>query len=159
MQPEVQAARVQAARVALDGRIGHLILDRQGERGWGAKVTARLGADLRAEAPAMRGLSPRNLAYMRASAAAFDVDEIVQQPVAQLLWGQVTVLLDKLDGPAEWEFYADRAATSGWSRAVLAHQITTGLRERTTGAVTNFPATLGADSDLVSRIVHNPRPV
>lgn len=66
------------------------------------------------------------------------------------------VLLDKLDGPAEREFYADKAATYGWSRAVLTHHITTGLRERTAGAVTNFPTTLGADSDLVSEIVHDP---
>lgn len=162
VKAEVQAARVQAARVvntelvALYWRIGRLILDRQGEQGWGAKVTARLGADLRGEFPAMRGLSARNLAYMRAFAAAFDVGEIVQQPVAQLPWGHVTVLLDKLDGPADREFYADRAVRYGWSRAVLTHQITTGLRERTAGAVTNFPETLGADSDLVSEIVHDP---
>lgn len=83
VRADVQAVRVQAARVvntelvALYWRIGRLILDRQGEQGWGAKVTARLGADLRGEFPAMRGLSPRNLAYMRAFAAAFDVGEIV----------------------------------------------------------------------------------
>ena len=76
VKAEVQAARVRAARVVntelvvLYWRIGRLILDRQGAQGWGAGVTGRFAADLRAEFPTMRGLSPRNLAYMRAFAAA-----------------------------------------------------------------------------------------
>ena len=116
VKSEVRAARVQAARavntelVVLYWRIGRLILDRQDAQGWGAGVTGRLAADLRAEFPTMRGLSPRNLAYMRAFAAAFDDGEIVQQTVAQLPWGHVTVLLDKLNDPGERDFYATRAA-------------------------------------------------
>jgi hypothetical protein len=42
--------------------------------------------DLRAEFPEMKGLSRRNLFYMRGFAAAWP-DPIVQQPVAQLPWG------------------------------------------------------------------------
>ncbi len=162
VKAQVRASRVQAARVvnielvALYWRIGRLILDRQGTQGWGAGVTGRLAADLRAEFPTMRGLSPRNLAYMRAFAAAFEGGEIVQQAVAQLPWGHVTVLLDKLDDPAEREFYAARAAAYGWSRAVLTHHITTGLHLRSGEAVTNFPTTLGPESDLVTEIVQDP---
>ena len=162
VKAQVRAARVQAARavntelVALYWRIGRLILERQRAQGWGVGVVARLAADLRAEFPTMRGLSPRNLAYMRAFAAAFDSGQIVQQPVAQLPWGHVTVLLDKLDDPGEREFYASRSAAYGWSRSVLTHHITTGLHERSGEAVTNFPTTLGLDSYLVGEIVQDP---
>jgi len=162
VKAQVRASRVQAARVvntelvALYWRIGRLILDRQNAQGWGAGVTGRLAADLRAEFPTMRGLSPRNLAYMRAFAAAFEGGEIVQQAVAQLPWGHVTVLLDKLDGHGEREFYATRAAAYGWSRAVLTHHITTRLHQRSGEAVTNFPTTLGPESDLVTEIVQDP---
>jgi predicted nuclease of restriction endonuclease-like (RecB) superfamily len=142
--------------VGLYWRVGRLILDRQDAQGWGAGVTARLASDLRAEFPGMRGFSPRNMAYMRAFAAAFHDAEVVQQPVAQLPWGHVTVLLDKLDDRAGREFYAERAAAYGWSRAVLTNHITTGLRERSGEAVTNFPATLGPESDLVGEILRDP---
>ena len=48
----------------------------------------------------MRGLSRRNLIYMRTFAAAYP-GLTAQQPVAQLPWGHFTVLLDKLTEPAE----------------------------------------------------------
>ncbi len=59
-----------AAMVLLYWDIGRSILDRQEREGWGAKVIDRLSADLREAFPDMRGLSPRNLKYMRAYAAA-----------------------------------------------------------------------------------------
>jgi predicted nuclease of restriction endonuclease-like (RecB) superfamily len=80
----------------------------------------------------------------------------VQQPAAQLPWGHITVPLDKLNDQGEREFYAGRAAAYGWSRAVLTHHITTGLHQRSGGAVTNFPTTLGVDSDLVTEILRDP---
>jgi len=62
-------------------RLGHTILSRQQAEGWGTRVIDRLSADLRAAFPEMRGLSRRNLIYMRTFAAAFP-GEITQQPVA-----------------------------------------------------------------------------
>jgi len=82
--------------------------------------------------------------------------EVAQQAVAQLPWSHITVLLDKLRDPGAREFYATRAARYGWSRAVLTHHIATGLYERAGEAVTNFPATLGPESDLVAEIVRDP---
>jgi len=70
----------------------------------------------------MRGLSRRNLVYMRTFAAAFG-EEITQQPVAQLPWGHVTILLDKLDEQVERDWYAAAAGEHGWSRNVLLNQI------------------------------------
>ncbi len=51
--------------------------------GWGAKVIDRLSADLRLDFPALQGLSPRNLKYMRDFAAVWKDPEIVQQVAAQ----------------------------------------------------------------------------
>ena len=60
-----------AAMVLLYWDIGRVILDRQQREGWGAKVIDRLSADLRQAFPDMRGLSPRNLKYMRAFTSAW----------------------------------------------------------------------------------------
>ena len=68
-----------AGLVLLYWDIGRAILDRQGREGWGAKVIDRLSQDLRDVYPDMQGLSPRNLKYMRALAAAWPDRGIVQQ--------------------------------------------------------------------------------
>jgi predicted nuclease of restriction endonuclease-like (RecB) superfamily len=71
--------------IGLYWQLGHLILVRQQAEGWGTRVVERLSVDLRTEFPDMKGLSRRNLLYMRAFAEAWP--EIVQQPAAQLPWG------------------------------------------------------------------------
>ncbi len=48
-------------------RIGHDILERQRESGWGARIVDQLSKDLHRGFPDMAGFSPRNLKYMRAS--------------------------------------------------------------------------------------------
>jgi len=89
LKRDVTAARWRAQRlvntelVGLYRRLGHAILDRQRAEGWGTRVIDRLAADLRGAFPAMRGLSARNLVYMRTLAAAYP-QEITQQPAAQL---------------------------------------------------------------------------
>lgn len=75
-----------SAMILLYWDIGRMILERQDREGWGAKVIDRLAADLRGAFPDMRGLSPRNLKYMRAFAAAWPDLEIVQRVVAQIPW-------------------------------------------------------------------------
>ena len=66
---------------------GKIILQRQQEAAWGAKVIDRLSADLRDAFPDMRGLSTRNLLAMKIFAREFPDPPIAQQPVAQLSWG------------------------------------------------------------------------
>lgn len=51
--------------------IGNTILLQQKNEGWGTKVINRLIADLKAEFPGMKGLSPRDFKYMRAFAQAY----------------------------------------------------------------------------------------
>ncbi len=110
----VQAARaVNTELVGLYWQIGRLILDRHVEsEGWGSKVIGRLAADLRAEFPGMRGLSQRSLVYMRTFAGAFAAP-IAQQPAAQLPWGYIMVLLDKVTEPEARQWYAAQTVEHG----------------------------------------------
>jgi predicted nuclease of restriction endonuclease-like (RecB) superfamily len=146
-----------AALVQLYWDLGRLILARQTRDGWGAKVIDRLAFDLSAAFPEMRGLSARNLKYMRAFAAAWPDRAIVQQVAAQIPWATNCVLLDKLDDPAIREWYARQTIANGWSRNVLALQIETRAHERSGRAVTNFDRTLPPpDSDLAASIFKDP---
>lgn len=163
LKDRIRSARLRAAAavnqelVLLYWEIGGDILSRQAEAGWGAKVIARLATDLRRDFPDMTGLSPRNLNYMRALAAAFPDPEIVQQAVARLPWGHVVKLLETLKEPAERIWYAGQAVEHGWSRNVLAIQISTNLFARQGKALTNFQQTLPApQSDLAQALLKDP---
>jgi predicted nuclease of restriction endonuclease-like (RecB) superfamily len=160
LKNQIQTAQVRAAMavnqelVLLYWQIGKEILTRQEVEGWGSKVIERLAKDLHVEFPAMRGLSPRNLKYMRAFAEAWP---IVQQPVAQLPWGHNVRLLDLMKSAEERLWYAEQAIRNGWSRNVLVLQIERGLFRRQGKAITNFQATLPApQSDLAQQILKDP---
>jgi len=161
VKTQVRTARVQAARVVntelvvLYWRIGRLILSRQEGQGWGTRVIDRLAADLRTEFPGMRGFSPRSLAYMRRLAAAYP-EEILQQSAAQLPWGHLMVLLDRVPDQQARDWYAAQAVEHGWSRAIMTHHIAADRHSRTGRAVTNFAAALPPGSDLAHEIVADP---
>jgi predicted nuclease of restriction endonuclease-like (RecB) superfamily len=170
--------------VSLYWDIGRMILNRQSEQGWGAKVIDRLAADLQAEFPGRQGFSPRNLKYMRAFAEAWPEGvlgnqtvsrspgrkamgrrpaaqsgpaPIVQAPLAQLPWYHHTILLNKLQNPEERGWYAQAALDQGWSGNILALQIDSGLHLRQGKATTNFKSTLPPDqSDLAQSVTKDP---
>jgi predicted nuclease of restriction endonuclease-like (RecB) superfamily len=143
--------------LSLYWQIGREILGRQEVEGWGAKVIDRLAADLRREFPEMTGLSRTNLKYMRSLAEAYPGDEIGQQAVGQIPWGHNIVLLTRLDERVERLWYAAQAVQHGWSRAVLVHQIETGLHARQGQAITNFERTLPQpQSDLARDLLKDP---
>lgn len=123
----------------------------------GARVIDRLSTDLREAFPDMRGLSPRNLKYMRAFAAAWPERVIVQQLAAQIPWFHNCVLLDRVQESADREWYIRQTIQNGWSRNILAIQIEGRLHERQGKALTNFPATLPpADSDMAAQVFKDP---
>lgn len=165
---EALKARVHAAQqratlavnrelVLLYWQIGHDILLRQAEQGWGAKVIDRLADDLRTAFPDMKGFSPRNLKYMRAFAEAWPDNEFVQQAVALLPWGHNLVLLDKLSNADERRWYVAGTIQHNWSRNVLVMQIETRLMERSGQAQTNFETRLPApQSDLARESLKDP---
>ena len=90
---EVRSTRLRALRaanaevIALNWRIGRLILRRQAQEGWGARVITFLSHYLRREFPAMTGLSASNLQYMRAFAAAWPDGSDFPAAVGKLPWG------------------------------------------------------------------------
>jgi predicted nuclease of restriction endonuclease-like (RecB) superfamily len=146
-----------SAMVKLYWDIGCLILAWQRSRGWGAKVIDRLAADLRVAYPDMQGLSPRNLKYMRAFAAAWSDAAIVQRIVAQLPWRQNIALLEKLDDPELRRWYAQEAIKHGWSQSLLVMQIQGQAHRRHGKAVNNFAATLPpGKSDLARQVFKDP---
>ncbi|MGS0688927.1 PDDEXK nuclease domain-containing protein [Nakamurella sp. GG22] len=161
---EVRVARLRAARsanselLALYWRIGSLILVRQEQEPWGSGVIKRLSNDLRGEFPGMKGLSPTNLQYMRAFAAAWPGGgSISQRPVGKLPWGHVCTLLDQLKDPDLRDWYADRDVRNGWSRPVLEHHVATGLHHRIGAAPSNFNERLEeVDADQAQEIVRDP---
>lgn len=150
--------RVNAELTLLYWHIGQVLAERTDDAQWGTKIIQRLSADLRAEFPDSRGFSPRNLVYMRSFARAWtDVSEIAQQAVAQLPWGHITVLLDKLDDPELRDWYAGQAAANGWTRSTLEHHLKTTAHLRFGAAPSNFDRLLDpASSDLAQQIMKDP---
>lgn len=163
LKGRIRSAQVKAALavnrelVLLYWQIGRDILARQQDQGWGAKVVDRLSRDLRAAFPEMKGFSPRNLKYMRAFAAAWPDEEIVQAPLAQITWYHNIAIMEKVKLSDERLWYVRQAAEYGWSRDVLVHQIEGRLYERQGKAQTNFAQTLPPpQSDLAQQLLKDP---
>ena len=163
LKERVATARVRAALsvnrelVTLYYEIGRDIAERQRAQGWGTKVVDRLAADLKRAFPNMRGLSARSLRYMRDFAVAWPSESIWQQAAAKLPWGHNMALIDAGKSAQEREWYARAAIEYGWSRAVMLHQIDSGLYHRQGSAPTNFARTLPApQSDLAQQIIKDP---
>jgi predicted nuclease of restriction endonuclease-like (RecB) superfamily len=157
-QAQVRAAlSVNRELVLLYWHIGREILQRQQQEGWGAKVIDRLARDLSREFPDMKGLSRRNLKYMRSFAEAWPNEQIVQQAAAQIPWFHHVVLLEKVKDPAERLWYIQQTIEHGWSRNVLIHQIESRLYQRQGKAITNFNSTLPSlQSDLARSLLKDP---
>jgi len=140
--------------ILLYWRIGGRLLERERDQGWGAKIIPRLAADLRREFPDFRGLSARNLRYMRDLARAWPDPAIVQRAVAKLPWRHNCRLLDRVRDSTARAWYLQATLAHGWSGDVLEHQIETRLFERQGSAVTNFARTLpGPDSDRAQQLL------
>ncbi|MEQ1798261.1 MAG: PDDEXK nuclease domain-containing protein [Lacibacter sp.] len=156
--------------LALYWEIGNTIKEQESSKGWGAKVVEQLARDLRAEFPDFKGLSARNLRYMRDFSIAWPElsmlqqpvatnvhSSILQQPVAKLPWGHNCLILDKLKLREERLFYAEKTLENNWSRNVLAHQIELKLFQRKGMLLNNFSHTLpAAHSDLAMELFKDP---
>ncbi len=163
LKDQIRSARLNAGLavnrelVLLYWRIGRQIIEQQCLEGWGSRIIDRLSLDLRREFPEMKGLSSRNLKYMRAFSEAYADETIVQQLAAQIPWFHNCVLLDKVRRPEERVWYIRQTISHGWSRNVLVHQIESGLYEREGQALVNFDRTLPApQSELARQILKDP---
>lgn len=88
LKDKIRQARLRASIVVnaqllqVYWEIGQTILEQQKKLGWGAKIIDRLAADLKIEFEDMKGLSARDLKYMRAFAEAYP--QFMQPMVAEL---------------------------------------------------------------------------
>jgi predicted nuclease of restriction endonuclease-like (RecB) superfamily len=126
---------------------------------WGNKFIDNLARDIKLEFPNAKGYSVRNLKYMRKFADMFPELEIVQEPLAQLTWYHLQLLMDKVSDKTVYLWYADKALDNGWSRNVLLHQISIKLYERQAIAdkAANFERTLPSpQSELAQETLKNP---
>ncbi|MCK5690847.1 DUF1016 family protein [Myxococcota bacterium] len=146
-----------SSMVLLYWDIGRVILERQDDQGWGAKIIDRISHDLKTSFPEMTGFSPRNLKYMRKFAASWPDRAIVQRTVAQIPWRSNLTLLDKLKDSKQRLWYAQKTIELGLSKDMLAIQIESHLHEREGQAVNNFEAALPpADSDMATQVFKDP---
>jgi predicted nuclease of restriction endonuclease-like (RecB) superfamily len=163
LKRRIQEAQVRAGLavnrelVLLYWSIGREILVRQDREGWGAKVIDSLARDLHQSFPEMKGLSPRNLKYMRAFAEAWPDEPIVQAALAQITWYHNLALLEKIQTSEERLWYAEQTSIHGWSRNVLVLQIESDLYRRQGKAISNFQSALPQpQSDLAQQILKDP---
>jgi predicted nuclease of restriction endonuclease-like (RecB) superfamily len=161
---------VNAQMLQLYWKIGQAIVLQQQQEGWGTKVIDRLAADLKKEFPDMKGISPRNLKYMRSFAEAWPqfvqvplaqinggTGPIVQGLLAQITWYHHITILDKVKTEQERLFYIQKTRENGWSRNVLVHQIESRLYERQGKLQHNFALALpSAQGDLVREVFKDP---
>jgi len=165
--------------------LGEDISRKLAETNWGAKVIDQLVKDLRSEFPDMQGFSRSNLYYTKKFYEVFStftsdaeivpptgaqIDEtfvprfgaqiipaIVQQVGGQLPWSHIKILLDKVSGYKEMQFYINQTIENGWNRDVLALQIKSDLFSRQGASISNFKATLPTpQSDLAQQTMKDP---
>ncbi len=181
IKKRLRTARMQAVLVAnamllsVYWKIGSIITEQMDKEGWGAKTIDKLSKDLMTEFEDMKGLSARNLRYMRDFYKAYpdaeilqrDVakmqdidnqsDKIWQQAVAKLPWGHHTVILSQLRDFDERIFYMQKCFENNWSRDVLSLQIKSKLFDRSGKAINNFTATIPSpNTDLAQAVFKNP---
>ena len=163
LKTQISQARIRAhlsvnkEMISLYWNIGNQILERQKEEGWGTKVIENISKDLRSEFPEMKGLSARNLVYMQTFAKNYPNFEITQQAAAQIPWGHICVIMDKVSDSVQRLWYAQKTIENGWSRNVLNMQIKTNLYARDGKSINNFSSTLPeSQSDLAREIIKDP---
>ncbi|TAE50589.1 MAG: DUF1016 domain-containing protein [Cytophagia bacterium] len=134
--------------------IGKSILARQNDKGWGAKVIDNLAKDLKTEFPDLKGISTRNLKYMRKFAFEYQDFAFVQGKLAQISWYHHITLIDKIKEQSMRIWYAQKVVEHGWTRDVMVHQIEANAHKVFGKLPNNFPAVLPLEqSEAVTNLL------
>lgn len=145
--------------------LGSEILEKQQQTQWGSGFLSQLSKDLITEFPDVKGFSKRNLELIRQWRSYWDEmatgeTAIAQQLVSQLCqlpWGHNIAITSKSQRHEEALYYVQNTLAHNWSRAVLVHQIESGLWQREGKAISNFEQTLPAvQSDLAQQSLKDP---
>ena len=178
------AVRVNVELLALYWDLAQMIVRRQRQSSWGDSLITMISNDLKKEFPGMKGFSPTNLKYMRNWYLFYSREKVPQlvgesssltnrpqlvddlphsnisseiSVILQIPWGHNREIITKCDTVEEALFYVRQTIEHNWSRAVLVHQIESGLIHRKNRAVTNFKTRLPApQSDLANQTLKDP---
>lgn len=142
--------------------IGRNIVAKQKNAKWGEAFLATMSKHLQKTFPNMSGFSVQNLKSIRYWYKFYNFDENGLQPVSQIEdiqkmvksipWGHNQRIMYKCKSIEEALFYIQQTMDNGWSRAVLEHQIDSGLYYRKGKAITNFQLKLPEpQSDLAEQ--------
>lgn len=166
LKEKIKTAQLRAALavnqevIGLYWYLGRQILSRQQEAAWGSKFLQMLSRDLRNEFPEMSGFSVPNLKRMSLFAQMYPGFEIGSQPVSQLPWGHIVVLIHKIKDEKERAWYIKQTIEQGWSRTTLELYLKRGLYHQQAiddSKASNFLARLPEPhSSLAQEILKNP---
>lgn len=164
---KINTTRIQAALavnqevIGLYWYLGKQILQKQREVTWGSKLIENLSLDLQNAFPETHGFSVTNLKRMKRFAEEYPhLDEISAQPVRQLPWGHIVILLQKIKEPHERDWYANKTIEESWSRSTLELYLKRKLYQQQaleSNKASNFLARLSSpQSGLAQDILKNP---
>ncbi len=142
-------------------QLGTDIAAQQAEERWGSGFLQRLSQDLMQAFPQVKGFSKRNLEQIRRWHRFWSSEPaIAKQAATQLFaipWWHNVLIASKCTSHAEALYYLRQTQAHGWSRAVLTHQMESGLWQREGQAISNFASTLPApQSDLAAQVLKDP---
>jgi len=172
LKTEVQSAQIKAV-VAVNRELlklywwmGSQIVEKQKTANWGDGLIKQISRDLQAEFPDIKGFSTRNIQLMKqwylywhkeSSIVQQVVAQLDQAPIFQIPWGQNLLIISKAGTATEALFYVQQTIENNWSRAVLTHQIESGLYQRQGKALSNFESHLPTpQSDLARQTLKDP---
>ena len=138
--------------VGLYWDIGRMIVERQVGATWGKAVVEQLSKDLRIEFPSLKGLSSRNLFYMREFYLIYRDDQKLQPLVAQIGWTHNVIVFQRCKDPLEREFYLRMTRKMGWSKNVLIHQIENKSYEKSLTGQNNFEKALAPELQAQAKL-------
>jgi len=172
------AVRVNTELMLVYWQLGRGIVEKQQEAGWGDALIEQLSRDLSAAFPEMKGFSRTNLFYVRKWYLFYSREresvpqlvgqlsqvpplnseqELIPQLVELIPWGHNREIVTKCSDIREALFYVSETIRHGWSRAVLQHQLESGLYRRQWKALNNFDLTLPKpQADLANETLKNP---
>ena len=140
--------------------LGADLLIRQKDFKWGDSFLEQFSRDMHHAFPEMQGFSVTNLKRMRLFAIEYPDFEKGAQPVHQLPWGHLVLLLHRTKEKSLRHWYAQKTMEHGWSRSVLEHQIETDLYDRQADSkkkISNYHHHLPpAQSDLALEMLKDP---
>jgi len=122
--------------------IGKMIVEKQKKYGWGKSIVENLARDLQKEFSGVRGLSSRNLWYMRDFYLTYKDKSKLQPLVAEISWTHNIIIMERCKDDLEREFYIRMSRKFGWSKNVLIHHIENKTYEKTLSGQTSFEKTL-----------------